>query len=85
MSDDDDDDDDNNNSVHSFSETLSRATVRRDRDDRGLVAMATATAADPELTVETDMPSLDSIIAADVLRGLKKKERKRQDIINGNE
>jgi len=49
-----------------------------------VVAMETAAVADPELTIETEMPTIDSFIAPEVLRGLKKKERKRQDVINGN-
>jgi len=71
--------------VGSSAETLSRAAVHRCQDDEGLVAVATDAAADPELAVEPEMPRLDSIIAADVLHGLRKKERKRQDVINGNE
>ena len=70
-----------NEIVDSSSKTL--PLPRRYQDDRRLVAMATAAATDPELTIETDMPTLESIIATNVLRGLKKKERKRQDVING--
>jgi len=57
--------------------------VPLDRHYQDAVAITTAAAADPELNIESEMPTLESIITSDVLRSLKKKERKRQDVING--
>lgn len=38
---------------------------------------------DPELDVEQDLPPLEAIIPKEHLRRLDKKEKKRQDVING--
>jgi hypothetical protein len=38
---------------------------------------------DSDLETEAEMPPTDNIIAKDILRKLKPKERKRQDVING--
>jgi len=38
---------------------------------------------DSDLETEPEMPPTDTIIAKDILRKLKPKERKRQDVING--
>ena len=46
-------------------------------------AITTSAAADTELTIETDMPTIENIVPAHVLLGLTKKERKRQDVIQG--
>lgn len=38
---------------------------------------------DSDLEVETEVPSLESILGWEVVRHLKPKEKKRQEVING--
>ena len=38
---------------------------------------------DPDLETEMELPPLDTVIAKDLLRKLKPKEKKRQEVING--
>ena len=52
-------------------------------DYRNSIVLVSADAKDPELAIETEMPSLDRVINASVIRRLDRKEHKRQDIING--
>lgn len=39
---------------------------------------------DSDLEVETEVPSLESLVSWEVLKHLKPKEKKRQEVINGN-
>lgn len=39
---------------------------------------------DSDLETETELPPLESFVAKDVLRKLRPKEKKRQDVINGS-
>lgn len=39
---------------------------------------------DSDLEVETEVPSLESMISWEILKHLKPKEKKRQEVINGN-
>lgn len=45
---------------------------------------AAAADGDSDLEVETEVPSIESIVNWEVLRHLKPKEKKRQEVINGN-
>jgi len=40
---------------------------------------------DSDLDTESDLPPLDDVIPKEMLKKLKPKEKKRQDIINGND
>jgi len=65
-------------------ETSSHHAVHRDPDHRSTVAMTTAAAADTELSIKPEMPTIEITIPVTELRQLDKTEQKRQEVINGS-
>lgn len=61
---------------------VSRSTVSSAVSDNSLVSLRSLED-DKDLEIESDMPALETVIQKDVLKKLKPKEKKRQEVING--
>ncbi len=69
----------------SGSSSISHASIGEDEARRMLERVEKCAVADgdSDLEVDTEVPSIESIVDWEVLRHLKPKEKKRQEVING--
>ena len=70
----------------SGSSSLSQASSNEEETRRMLekIEQTALAEGDSDLEVETEVPPLESIISWEIIRHLKPKEKKRQEVINGN-
>jgi hypothetical protein len=71
----------------SGSSSLSQTSVTEEERRRMIEKLDETVLAegDSDLEIETEVPALESLVSWEIIRHLKPKEKKRQEVVNGNQ